>query len=121
MKTIKLKLTDKIEFTPMTDNYGHAEWILCPVFKYGKLKKICLHPLQQPDKSGIIYEIETHNQKEFAIKTWQHKGMEFPNIWRNWWCKEHKTIAFDFYIDKRCNQISFCSLSCFEILFEEKT
>ena len=107
-----------IKFDPMHKDYGHAEFDICPVFKYGKLKKVFIYRRQQGTNEA--YEIEAQNQKEFQISTWEHKGFNTPRIWRNWWCKDHKTIAFSVYVPKQTNMIEFSSLSSFGILFDKE-
>lgn len=108
----------EIRFKPMHKDYWHAEFDICPVFKNGKLKKVFVCRRQQ----GIneCYEIEAQNQKEFQIATWTFKGFDLPNIWMNWWCKEHKTIGFSVYVPKQTNIITFDSLSTFCIRFEKE-
>lgn len=107
-----------IKFEPMHKDYGRAEFDICPVFKYGKLRKVLVFRRQQ--ETNEVYEIEAQGQKEFQIATWTHKGFENPYIWRNWWCKEHKTIAFSVYVPKGTNIMNFDSLSAFGIRFDKE-
>ena len=107
-----------IRFKPRHDKYGHAEFTICPIFKYGKLKKVFVFRRQQD--TSECYEIEAQDQKEFQIGTWTHKGFDVPNIWMNWWCKEHKTIAFAVYVPIQTNIIEFDSLSTFGIRFDKE-
>ena len=107
-----------IRFAPMHKDYGHAEFDICPVFKYGKLKRVFVYRRQQGTNEA--YEIEAQNQKEFSISTWEHKGFDIPRIWRNWWCEDHKTITFSVYVPKQTNIIEFSSLSTFGINFDEE-
>ena len=108
----------EIKFKPMHKDYGHAEFDICPVFKYGKLKKVLVYRRQQG--TNEVYEIESQGQKEFQITTWTHKGYDVPNIWRNWWCKDHKTISSSVYVPKQTDIIKFDSSSTFCIRFEKE-
>ncbi|MEK0338014.1 MAG: hypothetical protein QQN41_11330 [Nitrosopumilus sp.] len=107
-----------IKFDPIHKRYGRAEFDICPIFKYGKLKKIFVFRRQQ--ETDECYEIEAQDQKEFQINTWTHKGFDNPNIWMNFWCKDHKTICFRVYVPPRTNIIEFDSLSTFEIRFDRE-
>ena len=55
MEEIKLIADKDYPIIPYTKEYGVAEFTCCPIYKYGKLKKIYLYPRQQPDKRGIFY------------------------------------------------------------------
>ena len=127
LKIIKLKwgknygaedFSPKIKFDDMHPKYGHAEFQICPIFRYGKLKKVILYRSQQETSEG--YEIPAFNQKEFQICTWTSQGFEHPNIWREFWCKEHKCICHEVYVPKGTNTIEFDSLSVFGIRFVKK-
>ena len=107
-----------IKFEPKHENYGSAEFDICPIFKYGKLKKIFVFRRQQ--ETSECYEIEAQDQKEFQISTWTHKGFDIPNIWRNWWCKDHKTIAFSVYVPQQTDILVFDSLSTFGMYFDKE-
>ena len=107
-----------IKFEPMHKDYGHAEFDICPVFKYGKLKKVFVYRMQQ--ETNEAYEIEAQNQKEFQISTWTHKGFDKLSVWRNWWCKNHKTISFSVYVPIQTNIMEFSSLSTFGIYFDKE-
>lgn len=107
-----------IQFDDMHPMYGRAEFQICPIFKYGKLKKVIIYRVQQ--ETNEIYEIKAQGQKEFQICSWQHKGVDNPNIWREFWCKEHKTICHEVYVPKDTNTIEFESLSSFGIRFVKR-
>ena len=111
-KLITLKEGDKIKFVPCTDKYGRAEFVFCPIFKYGKLKKVYIYPVQQPDKE-CYYEVDCQDQVEFQISSWTHKGLEHPNIWMTMWCKEHKAVSYRVYFDKKCDVLEFDNMSAF--------
>ena len=92
-KRIVLKPESKIKYIGLTEKWGKAEFQVCPIFKYGKLKKVLIYPRQQDTK--YYYEIPANNQKEFQFASWTHKGIENPWVWRMVWCKEHKTISYN--------------------------
>ena len=126
-KTIKLKwgkkygtedFSPKIPFKDMHEKWGHAEFHICPIFKYGKLKKVMVYRAQQ--ETNECYEIPAFGQKEFQIYTWKSEGFEHPNIWKEFYCKEHKTICHEVYVPRGTNVIEFDSLSVFGIRFVKK-
>lgn len=114
LKLIKITSEDKIKYVPITEKYGRAEFEFCPVFKYGKMKKIFIYPRQQ--EVDYYYELETNNQKQFQITSWIHKT-DSPKIWIEYWCKEHKTICHRVYVPNNTDTLEFESLSVFEIRF----
>ena len=127
-KIIKLKwgkyygkpdFSPKIIFKDMHERFGHAQFQFCPIFKYGRLKKVMIYRIQQEEKDKV-YELECQGQKEFQICTWTHKGLVHPNIWREFYCKEHKAICHDVYVPLGSNVIRFDSLSTFMIRFEKE-
>ena len=107
-----------IKFEPMHKKYGRVEFEICPIFQYGKLKKVLVFRRQQ--ETNECYEIEAQDQKEFQIMSWTHKGVDNPNIWRNFWCKDHKTICFNVNVPNNTNIIEFSNLSLFGIQFDKE-
>lgn len=99
---------DKIPYEWMTTIYGHAEFVICPVFKYGRLTDIYLYRRQQVEYNGyhidLLKEKPTLRMDEFLL---EGRPTNTPVIWRNWWCKEHKAVAFDTYVPKNTNTIRF--------------
>ena len=119
MKQVELKEEEKIFFIPSTENYGSAEFMVCPVFKYGKLRDLFIYPRQQPDKGGTYWHIKCWGQKAFQVRSWTHKGFENPNIWCNFWCNEHKCLSFDIYPPKKANYFSVSMfVGTLELLFD---
>jgi hypothetical protein len=109
MKIIKLKPKDKIKFVPITERWGRAEFEICPVFKYGYLREIWIVPRQQEihDTRYLLEIPKEFKTREFSITAWTHKNIDLPDIWRNFWCKEHKTICFETYVPNNTNVLTF--------------
>jgi len=109
----------KISFKDVHKDYGRAEFEIRPIFKYGKLKEFLIYPKQQ-ETNVFYYVIEAQNQREFQISSWTHKGFANPNIWLEFWCKEHKTICHRVYVPKDTNIITFENLRTFNIRFDKE-
>ena len=82
---------DNVSFKAIHKEYGVAEFIVCPLMKRGKITELRLYPAQQDNPKGIYYAIKCHkNVDSFSIKSWV--GINTPDCWMNFWCKEHKTM-----------------------------
>ena len=126
MRKLKEKILnngDKVFFTPLTEEYGLAEFQCCPIFKRGKLKEFYLHPDQQPD-AKYYYKLDlNYSPYDFSIGSWTHKGIDSPQIWLHYWCKEHKCHGFRFYVPRNSNffEVHFLSNLSINFGFEEKS
>lgn len=110
-QTIKeITFNDKIQFDALHPSYGRAEFIICPVFKYGYMKELYIQPIQQERNDGIqswVIKIGSEFRlTTFSIRGWVHRGQE-PRIWRQWYCKEHNTIAHEFYVPDGTDTLRF--------------
>lgn len=117
IKIVKLKPDEFIEYSWKHSSYGRAEFDICPVFKYGKLKKMLIYPRQQETDVGC-YEIDCYNQTTFTISSWTHKGIENPWAWRYFFCKEHKQLEMSVYVPPMTNKITIRQGSDFGLIFE---
>jgi len=117
-KIVKLKDGDVIKYNDMHPKYGKAEFAICPIFKYGKLKKVLIYPRQQ-ETDVYYYEIECHNQTDFQLLSWTHKGYENPWTWMYFYCKEHKCLAMNTYVPLGTDTLSFNSMSSFHLMFDK--
>lgn len=109
LKTKQINLDTKIKYVPVTENLGRAEFLFCPVFKYGKMRKLFIFRLQQKNREHYCLDLEKiglKNTTTFDITSWSHKK-DLPVIWRNFWCKEHKTISFEVYVPNNTDTIEF--------------
>lgn len=120
LRKIILKENEIYKFIPVTTNLGVAEFTCCPVYKRGKLKKFFMYPQQQ--NVDYYYEIEFHkyNPNSFQIKSWEHKGIQKPSIWLQFWCKKHKCNSFRLYVPRNSNYFTIDCLSTFSINFDYK-
>lgn len=119
LKQKEIKSNEKIFFTPRTEDYGCAEFVICPVFKYSRLKEVFIYPRQQPDAKEFFH-IGKLNCDSFQIMSWTYKGTESPRIWRNYYCKEHKCVSFDVYPPKDTNYFYVQTLSILEVIFDRE-
>ena len=124
MKKIKLRFGKKygqnpfIDYKPMHERYGMAEFEICPIFKNGKLQKFMIYPKQQ-ENNNVYYEIPAFGQKQFEITSWTQKT-DSLRIWMEFWCKEHKTICHRVYVPNNTDRIEFDNLTVFMIRFVKK-
>lgn len=117
-KVVKLKEGDVIKYKDLHESYGKAEFVFCPIFKYGKLKKMLIYP-QQQETDIKCYEIECHNQIDFNLQSWTHKGYEVPWTWIYFYCKEHKCVSMRTYVPLGTNTLSFSNISSLSLLFDK--
>lgn len=96
MKLKKINLTgqDSISFEWRSDNYGRAEFAVCPIFKYGKMVEVHIYPKQQPNAKH--YYVWKGNAEGLYFQGYE--GLENPKIWITSWCKEHKCHSFTMYV-----------------------
>jgi hypothetical protein len=95
-KTKVLKIGNKIRFVRNDPMWGVAEFVFCPIFKRGKMKEMHIYRKQQEKKEHFVIDLKKYKVSEFEIASWTHKT-DHPRVWRNSWCDEHKTIAFEVY------------------------
>lgn len=92
----------KQPFIWMTKQYGHAEFIICPIIKRGKMKKVMMYPVQQPEAKHY-YEV-THPDGwsgiDFGTYLKNNNQLEKPWVWNTHYCKEHKSHSFRLYVPR---------------------
>jgi hypothetical protein len=116
-KLTKIDLTDddifnykEQPFEWMTEQYGRAEFVICPIWKGSSIKEVFIHPAQQPDAKhyyhikgnwkGISFGDLLFNYD--TIKGVQSK-LNSPKVWMTMWCKEHKCQSFRLYVPRNSN------------------
>jgi hypothetical protein len=105
----EIHITDKILYDARHPKYGRAEFQICPIFKYGKLKQVIITRAQQDrqDRQFILNVAkDMPNANMFQIEAWTHLT-ESPRIWREFWCKEHKTICHETYVPPVTDEMVF--------------
>ena len=109
MELKEITYKDKIKYKDRTERLGMAEFLFCPIFKYGKMDKLLIYRLQQESKGSYYIDFSKLGTKItlFNFTSWTHKGIEEPNIWLNQWCNDHKTISFRVYVPRNTDTIEF--------------
>lgn len=103
----EIKVTDEIDYILKTENWGRCEFEICPVFKRGYLREVFFVRKQQKNEECYRLEIDKDIKVNvFHIDSWNHKT-EHPKIWREFWCKNHKTISHDVYPPDMTSKIVF--------------
>lgn len=104
LKRIVLKDGDQHPFEWKSDRLGRAVFTFCPQFKRGKLVKMTIHPKQQ-ENIDHYYEWEGIGKRYFTIQGYQ--GLEDPNTWSHFYCKEHKCQSFHLYVPPESKYLWF--------------
>lgn len=92
----ELRNGDEIHFTPITKEYGRAEFSFCPVWEDGRFLELWIYPLTLPDAKQR-WVVRAAGRQAFMVNSWIHKGMGLPWHWIFYWCEEHKCMAFRSY------------------------
>ncbi len=106
MEYEQLKIGESFKFKATSKQYGRAEFCICPIIKYGKVRKIYLTAMQQ--LNGKHYQIIIPNHYKIhiiSVTDFTHSPKP-PNMWRSVWCKEHKTFANIWYVASHANTIT---------------
>lgn len=77
---------------------GRAEFVICQNWKYGRLKKFFIYPSQQRDVK-FAYFVNC-NSTALRISSWTHKGIEEPEVWLSFYCKDHKGFGQRVYVPR---------------------
>ena len=117
---LPLNMEDKITFQDFTQQYGRAEFIICPIFRHGKCKRVYITALQQKREIrdwvlDLPYAVEC-----VWFSSWVHKGLSEPRIWRQYYCKEHKCLTSELYVPtgSGCMTFEVCFGDTFRINFD---
>ncbi|GAG98950.1 unnamed protein product [marine sediment metagenome] len=98
IKYKKIQINEKIEFISFTKKYGRVAFQFCPTFnKKGRLMKIYITPIQQPDKTYQGWYIEIDNSdlhQQVIIEDHPLYTMEFGRPIFSY-CKNHKTVCIN--------------------------
>lgn len=94
MTEVKLANEEEIPFEWLSTDYGRAEFTICPVFRRGKLVKCVIYPRQQP-KADKFFVWEGQAS---GLNFQGYQGLDSPNIWRTFWCKEHGCHSIELYV-----------------------
>ena len=113
-KLTKKTLTDSMlskpnEFEAVTQNYGRAEFVVCPIIIRGKIREVYIYPLQQPNAKNYFYVENKDGWNGIHFGTLlleNNKGIDQPCVWKTFYCKEHKCHSFEFYVPKSSKSFS---------------
>lgn len=101
--------------TPGGSSLGRAEFSICPVYRYGKLKEMYIFPNQQRDVDTYYKAVFNYAPLDFSIQSWV--GLDTPKIWLHYWCKLHKCAGFRLYVPTDSKYFDVHFLSGFSINF----
>jgi hypothetical protein len=110
---------DMVAFSSATQKYGHAEFTFCPVWKRRKLDALYIFRRQQ-ENVACSYVIRSGYSTALAVGSWTHQGVTEPRIWRHWWCRDHKCMAFDCYVPINSDRFTVRVGSDISVYFELK-
>lgn len=117
----ELKRGDKVFFKAIDDapggrNLGRAEFLFCPVWENGRLKKFYIYHAQQYDVK--YYYVVKCDSDDFQVDSWTHKGIDAPNIWLHFWCKEHECVGMRVSVPRNSNVFNIQTLSTSGVHFD---
>lgn len=95
-KMVELEPGKRVSFVPVTPNLGSAEFMICVLWKRGKVQDIYIYPCQQENITQN-YHVKAGFSSSFSVSSWRHKGFERPGVWLFDWCKDHKTPCMSVY------------------------
>jgi hypothetical protein len=102
----------KIRFQPLHKDYGRAEFVVCPIWKRGRIVKVYITTVQQ--EPGRQFVVDTYSDT-MSIQSWVGTGP--PKIWLQGRCKEHKTYFTRFYVPADAAYMQVRCLSNFSLNF----
>jgi hypothetical protein len=104
----KIDLNAKINFKPLHNSFGRAEFEFCPVFKRGKMTDLFITRRQQDNYENYhlpLKELGFNNTTDFAFNGYD--SSEGVRAWGHYWCKFHKAICFKVYVPNDTDTINF--------------
>ena len=104
-KVKKIDVDASNPFKLLDDMYGREMFDFCPMFERGYLRKLFIRQ-HIGGKSFILVVNKNLKIDRFEITAWIHKTNS-PYIWREFWCKEHKTICHQVYAPDSTDKITF--------------
>lgn len=102
----------RIYFDWIHQNYGRAEFVVCPKFKRGRIYQVFLTTKQQVPIRGWIFKA---NSNSLSISSYTE--LDTPKVWIHGWCKDHKTQYTAFYSPSNAEFLDVQILSTFHLTF----
>lgn len=116
---IEIKDGDTIPFIEYTQRLGRAEFIICPVYKYGCLNEVFIYRKQQEEIKDF-YHWKSLGRVKRELNFSSFDGLSDAKIWRTFFCKEHKTNSIELYVPIESSKILFHVYSfCVSITFRK--
>lgn len=112
LKIKEITLQESIPYNYLTKIYGRAGFVICPIFKRSILTDLYIYRVYQPQEPNKAYHIPV--PKEYKLNCFtidSEYGYDNPNIWQNFWCKEHRTISFKIYVPNNTKFLEFSTFS----------
>lgn len=107
---------------------SQAQFDVCPIWRYGLIREVFIFPVDQPDAKNcyIVKSSQGFEGLDFGqffyeydtVRGKQHR-VNFPIIWKTYWCGEHKTQAIRLYVPKNSKSF-FLSRSLEKLCFNWK-
>ena len=101
----KGKIGEPIYFIDNTERLGNAEFVICPVFKYGKVDKLYLYPQQQEGELPY-YEFDFKGLEATGLTFSSYEKLPDIKIWTTSWCKDHKCNALRLYVPRGAKSLT---------------
>jgi hypothetical protein len=92
-KLIELAEPTWIPFEVATKEWGRIEFIICTLYRRGKLNGFWVYPKQSNIIEAWHFPYTYHN--DFGNSSYDN--LDAGRAWLFWWCKEHKCPSMSIY------------------------
>lgn len=115
LEVIEIEDEQSIEFDGYHKDYGRAEFEICIMWKRNKISEVFIYPKQQD--VNHYYHYKPKNPYSTSISYSGYQGLDSPEIWFQYWCKDHKTVCTRLYVPEDSKYLWFHPLSTLTIGF----
>jgi len=104
-REVEIEWGRRYPFIGRTENWGTAEFVVCPVFKYGHITDFHCFSKQQED--AVHYFGNVKGLERTGLWFSSYEGLGDASVWRTFWCKEHKSHSMALYVPSGSGAIAF--------------
>lgn len=90
-----------------------AGFSICPIWSGEKIVEVYIYPKYQPNAKHFYYIANDEDGwdgvdfgsffHEYDTVLGKRHKIDSPNVWKAYWCKEHKCQSFEFYVPRNSN------------------
>jgi hypothetical protein len=108
----------EIPFQWMHKSYGRAEFQICVQWKRRRVEDLWIYPKQQERVPDEYWHAKINGRSNSVALT-GYDGLDYPNVWYTFWCKEHKCQALELYVPSESRVLWISILSTLSIGFKK--